>query len=46
VERQQIKKHPSISRSSIFNFIVAKNPYKQSDVEQQQILEDFSLLVV
>jgi hypothetical protein len=35
VERQLVKKYPSISRPSIFNFIVAKNPYKQSDVEQQ-----------
>jgi len=35
VEKQLVKKHPSISRSSIFNFFAVKNPFKQSDVEQQ-----------
>jgi hypothetical protein len=44
VERQLMKKCPSISRSSISNFFVAI--YKQNDVEQQQFLEDFGLLVV
>jgi hypothetical protein len=39
-----MKKCPSISRSSISNFFVAI--YKQNDVEQQQFLEDFGLLVV
>jgi hypothetical protein len=46
VERQLLKKCPSIFGSSISNFFVAKNLYKQNDVEQQQFLEDFGLLVV
>ncbi len=34
VEKQLVKKRPNISRSSISNFFVAKNIYKQSNVEQ------------
>jgi hypothetical protein len=45
-ERQPINKPPSIFGSSISNFFLAKNLYKQSKVEQQQFLEDLGLLVV
>jgi hypothetical protein len=33
--KQSITKHPSIYESSIFDLFVAKNLYKQDDVEQQ-----------
>ncbi len=46
VERQLAKKCPSIYGSSISNLFVAKNPYKQSNVEWQHFLEDLGLLVV
>jgi hypothetical protein len=37
VERQLVKKCPSIFGSSISNFFVAKNPYKQSDKMSKHI---------
>lgn len=46
VEIQPINTCPSIFGSSISNFFLAKNLYKQSNVEQQQFLEDLGPLVV
>jgi hypothetical protein len=44
-KKQPIKKWPSISSSSISNFFIAKNPFKECDVEQQQFVMDLCLLV-
>jgi hypothetical protein len=45
-EVQHAKKWPTIFSSSIFDFFVAKIPFKEGDVEQQQFVEDLCLLVV
>jgi hypothetical protein len=45
-KKQPTKKWLSISSSFIFNFFIAKRPFKECDVEQQQFVMDLCLLVV
>jgi hypothetical protein len=46
VKKQPTKKRSNISSSSISNFFIAKSPFKECNVEQQQFVMDICLLVV
>jgi hypothetical protein len=45
-ERQPSKKRPNVSFNSISSFFVVKEPFKKDDMQQKQILEDLTLLIV
>ncbi len=46
IGKKTFQKRPNIFSNSMFNFFVAKKPFKKDDVQQKKFWEDLGLLIV